>query len=79
MPQLLVRNVPENLVQALKQRARENGRSAEAEHRAVLEQVFGASAPEEDAWAAVRRLREATRGRQFTPSEVLIREARDER
>jgi len=77
MAQLLVRNVPDSVVQALKQRARENGRSAEAEHRAALEQAF--APPAEDVWAALRRAREETRGRVFTPSEVLIREMRDER
>jgi plasmid stability protein len=36
MPNLLVRNVDESLVQALKARAGRHGRSAEAEHRAIL-------------------------------------------
>ncbi len=36
MPDLLVRGVDEELVRALKERAGANGRSAEAEHRAIL-------------------------------------------
>ena len=38
--QLLVREVDESLVQALKERAARNGRSAEAEHRVILENVL---------------------------------------
>ena len=36
MPDLLVRGVDEALVKALKERAGAHGRSAEAEHRAIL-------------------------------------------
>ena len=36
MTSLLVRGLDESLVHALKQRAAANGRSAEAEHRAIL-------------------------------------------
>ncbi len=36
MPNLLVRNVDDGLVELLKKRAGANGRSAEAEHRAIL-------------------------------------------
>ena len=36
MADLLVRGVDEGLVQALKRRAGAHGRSAEAEHRAIL-------------------------------------------
>ena len=34
---LIVRNLEDEIVQALKQRAAQHGRSAEAEHRAILE------------------------------------------
>jgi plasmid stability protein len=34
--QLVVRNLPEDLVKALKQRAAKNNRSAEQEHREIL-------------------------------------------
>ena len=36
MAQLVVRNLPEELVQALKQRAAKHNRSAEQEHREIL-------------------------------------------
>jgi plasmid stability protein len=36
MAQLLVREIDESLVQALRERAVRNGRSAEAEHREIL-------------------------------------------
>jgi plasmid stability protein len=77
MAQLLVRDVPEATVAELKKRAKHNGRSAEAEHRAILESAL--KPPAEDFWVRAAKLREATRGRIFTDSADLIREARDER
>ncbi len=75
MPQLLVRNVPVDVVEALKRRAARHGRSAEAEHRAILEQALLAG---RDAFRA-RALREATSGRVQGESADLIREDRDSR
>lgn len=40
-PQLLVRDVDPKLVKALKQRAAANNRSAESEHREILEHALG--------------------------------------
>lgn len=40
MATLIVRNVDEAIVKALKQRASRHGVSAEAEHRKILEQVL---------------------------------------
>lgn len=40
MPNLIVRNLEPELVEALKQRAARNGRSAEMEHRAILRDVL---------------------------------------
>jgi plasmid stability protein len=40
MANLVVRNLDENIVAALKQRAVRHGRSAEAEHRALLEDAL---------------------------------------
>jgi plasmid stability protein len=40
MPDLLVRNVDAKIVRALKARAGRKGVSAEAEHRAILEQAL---------------------------------------
>lgn len=40
MGNLLVRNLDDKVVQALKQRAARHNRSAEAEHRAILEEAL---------------------------------------
>jgi antitoxin FitA len=40
MANLIVRNIDETIVQALKIRASQHGISAEAEHRKILEQVL---------------------------------------
>ena len=40
MANLVVRNVDDRIAQALKQRAARHSRSAEAEHRAILEQAL---------------------------------------
>jgi plasmid stability protein len=40
MAQLMVRNLPDDLVKALKQRAAKHNRSAEQEHREILQSVL---------------------------------------
>jgi plasmid stability protein len=40
MGQLIVRNIDDELVRALKRRAADHGRSAEAEHREILREVL---------------------------------------
>ncbi|MEM9946781.1 MAG: DNA-binding protein [Cyanobacteria bacterium P01_D01_bin.36] len=40
MASLIVRNIDDSIVKALKQRASHHGTSAEAEHRKILEQVL---------------------------------------
>jgi len=40
MANLVVRNLDQRIVNALKQRAARHGRSAEAEHRAILEEIL---------------------------------------
>ncbi|APH70170.1 FitA-like ribbon-helix-helix domain-containing protein [Aquibium oceanicum] len=77
MASLHVRNVDEEIVRKLKERAERNGRSAEAEHRAILAEMLASERPSFDELAA--RLREITKGRHHTPSEILQRESRDER
>lgn len=79
---LHVRNVPDEIVRRIKVRAAENGRSAEAEHRAALEQIFGGIGKEE--WLrradALHASILARRGGEPLPSSVdLIREDRDTR
>ena len=77
MPQLLVRNVPLDVVDALKRQASLHGRSAEAEHRAILEQALKAGRASFRATAA--KLRAETGGRILGESADLIREDRDRR
>ena len=77
MPQLLVRDVPQDVVEALKRRAVEHGRSAEAEHRIILEEALRPGCA--GFWERAAKLREETRGRIFTDSTELIRQDRDER
>jgi len=76
MPQLLVRDVPEDIVDALKRRASEHGRSAEAEHHLIL----GEALLPEHAGLLQRAatLRDETRGHVSVPSEELIRQHREE-
>jgi plasmid stability protein len=75
---LHVRNLDDELIARLKRRAARHGRSVEAEHREILRQALAFELePSFDALAA--ELRERTKGRKQTPSEVLLREGRDER
>jgi len=76
MPQLTVRNVPEELIRALRVRAARNGRSAEAEHRLILSRVLRNG--ESDFWIRADALRATTRPRR-TDSAELLREMRDSR
>ncbi|GMV20604.1 MAG: hypothetical protein AMXMBFR57_05530 [Acidimicrobiia bacterium] len=59
MPQLIVRNLEPRVVAALKVRAARHGRSAEAEHRAILEAALFGAAPAEDFKAFLRTMPEA--------------------
>jgi plasmid stability protein len=56
VPQLLVRKLDSRVVAALRARAASRGRSAEAEHRAILEQVLLGAAPEQDFKAFLRSI-----------------------
>jgi plasmid stability protein len=78
MAQLIVRNLDDALVAKLKQRAAEHGRSAEAEHREILREAL-IGEPRRSFWELAEEVRAMTAGRHHTPSEVLLRESRDER
>ena len=75
---LHVRNLDDELIARLKRRAARHGRSAEAEHREILRQALAAD-PEPSFEKLAADLRKLTRRRKQTPSEVLLRKARDER
>jgi len=75
---LHVRNLDDDLIARLKRRAARHGRSTEAEHREILRQALATELePSFDALAA--ELRKLTKRRKQTPSEVLLREGREER
>ena len=73
MAQLTVRNISEELVQALEQKAAANGRSAEAEHRALLREAWFGT--EEQFVQRAENLRQ--RLRSSVDSTDTIRAARD--
>lgn len=73
MAQLTVRNISEQVIRALKQRAVAHGRSAEAEHREILRAAL--LEVEKDFAARARALRQ--RLRSSVDSSELIRADRD--
>ena len=75
MAQLTVRKLDSDLVHRLKIRAAQNNRSAEAEHRAILEAALRPAG--EEFWRLASDLRRATAGRRHTDSVTLIRQDRD--
>jgi len=75
---LLVRNLDPELIARLKQRAARHGRSAEAEHREILRHALAVDIGA-DFETLATDLRRITAGRDLVPSEVLLREMRDER
>jgi plasmid stability protein len=75
MGQLLVRNVDDELIRRLKERAAAHGRSAEAEHRTILEQALRPGS--EPFVERAARWRSLTAGREATDSAELIRADRD--
>jgi len=75
---LHVRNVDDDLVAKLKRRAARHGRSTEAEHREILKQALSGES-DLSFWDVAAQVRKLTEGRLNTPSEILVREGRDER
>lgn len=75
MGQVLVRDLPDEVVERLKAKAAAEGRSLEAHLRRVLEE---ASILDREALLAVAdAVAESTRGRAQTDAAVLIRSSRD--
>lgn len=75
---LHVRKLDDDLIARLKRRAARHGRSTEAEHREILRQALAGEVESSfDKLAA--DLRKLTRRRKQTPSEILLREGREER
>lgn len=75
MAQLTVRKLDDDLVRRLKIQAAQHNRSAEAEHRAILEAALQPVAAE--FWEKARQVREETRGQAATDSAEIVRQDRD--
>ena len=76
MAQVLVRQLNEKVVNRLKKRAREHGRSLQSEVKTILEEAV----PDyEGAWKRIEFIRTKLKrsGRKFSDSADLIREDRD--
>ncbi|AIE87355.1 FitA-like ribbon-helix-helix domain-containing protein [Fimbriimonas ginsengisoli] len=69
MAQVLIRQLDDNIVDALKRRAKAGGRSLEAELREILREAAS------DPWEELLRIREALSGRSYSDSSELAREA----
>ena len=78
MARLLVRNLDEGIVEALKARAARQGRSLEGELRAILERAAaGRFVDIAEARARADRIRHGLEGRPHSDSAALLREDRD--
>ncbi|MEW6542560.1 MAG: Arc family DNA-binding protein [Nitrospirota bacterium] len=76
MAQVLVRQLDDKVVERLKRRAKEHGRSLQSEVKTILEEA----APDyEAAWRRIERFRSRLKrsGRRFSDSAELLREDRD--
>jgi antitoxin FitA len=76
MAQVLVRQLDEKVVDRLKRRAKEHGRSLQSEVKTILEEAV----PDyEAAWRRIEGFRKRLKksGRRFIDSAALIREDRD--
>lgn len=78
MGNISLRNLDDRLHARLRVRAARNGRSAEAEVRAILADALSgdSEASFED---LAMKLRKLTAGRRHTPAEKLVRESRESR
>jgi antitoxin FitA len=74
MGQVLVRNLPAEVVRKLKRRARQRRRSLQEELKDILEQAAQRSAT--DVQAEINRIRKLFGGRKFSDSSNLIRQDR---
>jgi plasmid stability protein len=73
---LTVRGLDDALIKELRIRAARHGRSAEAEHRLILEETLR---PRRKSFKSIaRRRRQSLEGRDFSDSTDIIRRFRDE-
>ncbi len=77
MAQILVRNLDDEVVESLKERAKREGRSLQAEVSMILVEAAGAPKLDaETAWKLLDEFRDRFKGRKFTDSVKLLREDR---
>ena len=74
MAQILIRNLDEQIVERLKERARRSGRSLQAEAKQILSQAAGIGF--EEARTLVRQWQKQLTGRKIPKGSLLIREDR---
>jgi plasmid stability protein len=83
MATLFVKDFPDDVYEALKDRARANGRSLAAEVRLMLQQALPPRRSRKEVAESIRNFREkiAAEGRGWSNDEILdmIREGREER
>jgi antitoxin FitA len=80
MAQILVRELEDRVVSAIKRRAKANNRSLEGEVRTILGEIAERDEQRESFIARLRKLRAEFQGqRPGTDSAELLREAREER
>ena len=83
MATLFVKDFPDDVYEALKDRARENGRSLAAEVRVILQQAVPRPRSRKEVAESIRAFREkiAREGRGLSAEEVveMIREGREDR
>lgn len=75
MPQLLIRNLAEETIQSLKERAKQHNRSLQGEVKLILEEY--AARPDESPSVVADRWQEYFAGRTFGESAELVREDRE--
>jgi plasmid stability protein len=76
MAQVLVRQLDDKVVERLKKRAKEHGRSLQSEAKTILEEAVPPDY--EGAWKRIERFQKRLKqsGRKFSDSAALIREDR---
>lgn len=74
MAQLTVRNLDPEIVRRLRIRAAENGRSAEAEHRLILEETLKPAG--DDFWDKAAALRQRLKHRSLENGTAILRKRR---
>lgn len=75
MPQLLIRNLDEEIIQSLKARAKRHNRSLQGEAKLILEEY--ANKPDESPLAIAERWQGYFANRTFSDSAKIVREDRE--